>query len=407
MVEQSNATPSTVSQDHNAPADRDDVNLLDVLVVLAKHKKVVLGFPVAAALIALVISLILPKWYTGVAQILPPQQQQSTASAMLSQLGSLANLVGGASGLGLKNPSDLYVGLLKSRTVEDAIIRRFDLLNLYDHESYIDTRKALERHVAIKSGKEGIIVIEVEDKDPKRSADMANAFVDELNKLTQTVAVTEASQRRAFFERQLLQAKDTLTEAEVAARKGIEKGGITQVDAQGRSLIEVTARLRAQISGKEIQIGAMRSFAAEGNPDLQRAQQELDAARHELARIEGSVPTTGVVKGEQAGQSGLENLSRLRNVKYYEYLYEFIARQFEIAKIDEAKEGTLVQVVDVAVIPDKKSSPRRALIVLIAALAAFIVAISFAFFKENLDRANSDPDQASRLKLLRKYLGLD
>jgi uncharacterized protein involved in exopolysaccharide biosynthesis len=322
---------------------------------------------------------------------------------MLSQLGGLASLAG-AAGLGLKNPSDLYAGLLKSRTVADALIQRFDLLKLYDENYPSEARKELDRHTTIKTGKEGIIAIEVEDKDPKRAAAMANAYVEELNKLTQTVAVTEAGQRRVFFERQLVQAKDNLTAAEIAARHGLEKGGLAQVDAQGRSLIEVTARLRAQISVKEVQIGAMRAFAAEGNPELQRTYQELESAKRELARIEGSSPIAAVGRGGQVDSGGLANLGRLRQVKYHEYLYEFMAKQYEIAKIDEAKEGTLVQVVDKATEPDRKSRPKRALIVLLTALAALFASIVWAFTREAIIRLKADPERAGRLEILRSYV---
>jgi uncharacterized protein involved in exopolysaccharide biosynthesis len=315
----------------------------------------------------------------------------------------LASLVGGG-GLGIKNPSDVYVGLLKSRTVADALIQRFDLLKLYDEEYLSEARRQLDRHTTIKTGKEGIVAIEVEDKDPKRAAAMANAYVEELNKLTQTVAVTEATQRRVFFERQLVQAKDNLTAAEIAARQGLEKGGLAQVDAQGRSLIEVTARLRAQISAKEVQIGAMRAFAAEGNPELQRTQQELESARRELARIEGSSPVAAVGKGGQADSGGLDNLGRLRQVKYYEYLYEFIARQYEIAKIDEAKEGTLVQVIDKAIEPDRKSRPRRAFIVLLTALGALFVSIVWVSILEALIKLKANPERAARLEILKGYI---
>jgi uncharacterized protein involved in exopolysaccharide biosynthesis len=223
-------------------------------------------------------------------------------------------------------------------------------------------------------------------------------------KLTKVLAVTEASQRRLFFERQLVQAKDNLTATEMAARQGLQKGGLAQVDAQGRSMIEVTARLRAQISVKEVQIGSMRTFAAEGNPELQRTQEELQALKRELVRIEGSSPVTAVGKGEVVGTSGLDNLSRLRDVKYYEFLYELLAKQYELAKIDEAKDATIVQVMDRAIEPDRKSKPRRSLIVLLSILVAVFVSIFWAFIREAAARVRADPEQTPRLEALRGYL---
>ncbi len=403
MPEQANLENA---KDTSSAADDDEVSLLDLLIVLAKHKRIVLGLPAIAAIVAAVISFLLPNIYTGTTRILPPQQSASAASALLSQLGGavggLAGVAGGA--LGIRSPNDLYVGMLKSRTVADNLIGRFDLNKVYDQKLESSTRNTLQSNTTIAAGRDGIITIDVDDKDPKRAADLANAYVDELMKLTKVLAVTEASQRRLFFERQLLQVKDNLTAAEMAARQGLQKGGLAQVDAQGRSMIEVTARLRAQISAKEVQIGSMRTFAAEGNPELQRTQQELEALRRELARIEGSSPIAAVGKGEASGSSGLDNLGRLRDVKYYEFLYELLAKQYELAKIDEAKDATIIQVMDQAIEPDRKSKPRRSLIVLLSTLVALFASILWAFAREAAAWAQGNPKHVSRLKSLRDNL---
>ncbi len=392
--------------DQDPRPNEDEISLIDLLIVLAKHKRLVLGVPVGASILAAIISLLLPNIYSGTTRILPPQQGGSAATALLNQLGGALGGLGAAAGgaLGITNPNDLYVGMLKSRTVADNLIARFDLNKLYDEKFQSDARKVLEKKTTITSGKDGIIIIEVDDTDPKRAADVANAYVDELMKLTKVLAVTEASQRRLFFERQLVQAKDNLTEAEIVARQGLQKGGLAQVDAQGRSMIEVTARLRAQISAKEVQLGAMRTFAAEGNPELQRTQQELGALRRELSRIEGSSPIAAISGRDTAGNSGLDNLGRLRDVKYYEFLYELLAKQYELAKIDEAKDATVIQVMDKAIEPDRKSKPKRALIFLLSTLAALFVSIFWAFVQEAAARAKADPEQASRLGTLHGYL---
>jgi len=401
-------------QDHpeirkDASADQaadDEISLLDLLIVLAKHKRIVLGVPFIAGIVAAIVSFLLPNVYTGTTKILPPQQSASAASALLNQLGgALGGLLGGPGGtaLGVRNPNDLYVGMLKSRTIADNLISRFELGKVYDEDRLSEARRRLEKETTIVAGRDGIITIEVEDKDPKRAAELANAYVDELMKLTKVLAVTEASQRRLFFERQLVQAKDNLTAAEISARQGLQKGGLAQVDAQGRSMIEVTARLRAQISVKEVQIGSIRTFAAEGNPELQRTQQELEALRRELARIEGSSPITGVGKRETSGGSGLDNLGRLRDVKYYEFLYELLAKQYELARIDEAKDATIIQVMDKAIEPDRRSRPKRMLIMVLSAFVALIVSVLSAFVLEAV-RAKKDPAQTSRLDSLRSQL---
>ncbi len=394
-------TESSNPPDSQSPeADDDEISLLDLLIVLAKHKKLVLGLPFVVAILAAGISLLLPNIYTGTTRILPPQGQ-SSSSALLAQLGGLAGLAGGVAGV--KSPNDLYIGMLKSRTVADNLIQRFDLNNLYDQTYQSNTRKDLEKLTAITSGKDGIITIEADDKDPKRAAELANAYVDELFKLTKVLAVTEASQRRLFFERQFEQARDNLGKAEAAARQAMDKGGLVQVEGQGRAIIENTARLRGQITVKEVQIGAMRTFATDSNPDLKFAQQELESMKRELARIEG---TSGSKSGNGRGSdsSGIDSVGLLRDVKYQETVYELLAKQFELAKIDEAKDSAVVQVMDKAIEPDRKSKPKRSLIVLLSALAALFVSVLWVFVSEGMARTKADPQQASRLLDLKRYL---
>jgi uncharacterized protein involved in exopolysaccharide biosynthesis len=387
--------------DSQSPEENDEISLLDLLIVLAKHKKLILGLPFVVAVLAAGISLLMPNIYTGTTRILPPQQNQSCAAAMLAQLGGLGALAGGVAGI--KSPNDLYVGMLKSRTVADSLVQRFNLMQLYGAKFPSFARQGLANVTNITSGKDGIISIEVDDKDPKRAADLANAYVDELLKLTQVLAVTDASQRRLFFERQFEQARDNLTKAEAAAREALQKGGLVQVEGQGRAIVENTARLRGQITVKEVQIGAMRTFATDRNPELQLAQQELESMKRELARIEGpSASKSG--NARQNSDSGIDNLGLLRNVKYQETIYELLAKQFELAKIDEAKDSAVIQVMDKAVEPDFKSKPKRTRFVLLWALAAGFAGIMLVFVREAMARIGSDPQQAGRLQTFRRYL---
>ena len=382
--------------------EEDEVSLLDLLIVLAKHKTLVLGLPAVAAIVSIGVSLLLPNVYTGTTKVLPPQQTQST-SAVLAQLGSLAGLAGGAAASGLKNPNDLYVGMLKSRTVADNLIQRFDLNKLYEQKYQSETRRRLAKETTIVAGKDGIITVEVDDNDPKRAAELANGYVDELFKLTKVLAVTEASQRRLFYERQLEQAKANLSKSEASTRQALEKGGLVQVEGQGRVMAETTARLRAQITVKEIQIGVMRAFATEQNPELQRIQQEVAIMKRELARLEGTSGSNSSAPQESNGR-GIVNLSLLRELKYYEATYELLAKQFEIAKIDEAKDSAIIQVMDKAIEPDRKSKPRRSLIVLVSTFAVGLLAALLAFVSEAMDKTRNDPEQSQRLTRLKGYL---
>lgn len=391
--------------DSNAPDD-DEISLLDIAIVLAKHKTLVLGLPFVAALIAVVVTLLMPNIYTGTARVLPPQQNQSaTAAALIGQLGALSGAVGGAAGL--KNPSDLYVGMLKSRTVADALIDRFKLQELYEQQTLVGTRGKLSKVTSINAAKDGIIAIEVDDEDPKRAAAMANAYVEELEKLNERLAISEASQRRLFFEKQLKQTKDDLATAEVELKRTQEKTGLIKLDDQGKAIIEAVAQLKAQVAAKEVQIGAMRSFATERNPELIRAQQELVGMRDQLRKLERD-NTVGdgdiLVPTGKVPEAGLEYLRKFRDVKYFETIFEVFAKQYELAKVDEAREASIIQVLDRAVEPDRKSKPRRAVIVIVTGLVASIVAIILAFVREKQEKARNDPETAERLRLLSRYL---
>ena len=322
------------------------------------------------------MSLLLPKTYTGVTRILPPQQAQSAAAMMLGQLGGgLGALAGGS--LGIKNPSDLYVGMLRSQTIADALVERFKLKELYrEGLRRRGARRSWPRNSRFQAEKSGIITIQVEARDPKLAADLANAYVEQLYKLTSTLAVGEAAQRRAFFERHLQQTKEKLADAEVKLRQAIESGGLVSVDAQGRAAVETVARLRAQMSAKEIQIGAMKSYATPSNPDLQRAERELvgHAAGALPARI-GNALTARPAAGTRRASG---NIRLVREVKYNEVMFELLAKQYELARVDEAKEAPLVQVLDRAIPPEKRSGPKRALIVIISTLAGFLAAVVVA-----------------------------
>ena len=379
--------------------DDDEFSLLDLLIVLAKHKILLLGLPTVAAAVSIAISLRLPDVYTGTTKLLPPQQTQSS-SAVLAQLGSFTGLAGGAAS-GLKNPNDLYVGMLKSRTVADNIIQRFDLNKLYDQKYQSSTRKRLETETTITAGKDGIITIQVDDKDPKRAAELANAYVDELFKLTKVLAVTEASQRRLFFERQLEQARDSLARSEASTRQALQKGGLVLVEGQGRVMAETSARLRAEITVKEIQIGAMRTFASEQNPELQRTQKEVEVLQRELSRIEGT-SGTGSSRPEETNVKGIENLRLLREMRYNEVTYELLAKQYELAKIDEAKDSAVIQVLDRAIEPDRKSKPVRSRIVMLSTLVAGLIAVLLAFVLEAISKKN--PRNADRWQTLKHHI---
>lgn len=385
----------------------EDINLLDLLIVLAKHKKRIIGTSFIVAVLAAGASLVMPNIYVADTKILPPQQAQSSATAILGQLGALGGLAGNS--LGIKNPTDIYVGMLGSRTIGDRLIDRFDLAKVYETKLHSDTLKVLAGATSIATGKDGLISIQVEDENPKLAAAVANAYVEELQKLMLTMAVTDAAQRRAFFEKQLQQAKQNLSDAEVALKKVQEKTGLIRLEGQAEAIISTAANIKAQIASKEVELGAMQTFATAKNPDYIRIQQELSGLRAQLTKVEtGSNKGNGdiAVATKQVPEVGLEYVRRVRDVKYNEAIFEVLAKQFEIAKIDEAKDSATIQVLDKAVEPDRKSKPKRAAMVLLAAVISGFLAICWAFAKEWADsvKHRAGSEEYARVTMLRAAL---
>ncbi len=386
--------------------DREEVSFLDLLIVIAKSKRLIFWTTIIVALITVIISLIVPATYTATEVILPPQNA-SAGSTMLSQLnnmGPLAALAGG--GLGLKTPNDLYISMLRSRTVQEAMVKRFNLQGKYKRLS--DARNAFADKCEVKAGpKDGLLSISVTANDPKRAAELTVGYVEEFKRLTGTLAISEASQRRVFFEQQLLQAKDNLANAEEALKKTEQATGMLVLDSQARSLIESAASLRGQIASKEVEIQAMRSYASDGNPDLHMAEQQLAGWRDQLSRLTGSKAVNDddlqLSKG-QVPTAGLEYVRKVRDVKYYETIFELLARQFEMAKLDEAKQGAIVQVIDPAVPPDRRTSPKRALMVIVASFCAFFASIAFVLVRAFLVNVQKDPQNKSKVEELRAML---
>lgn len=393
------------------PAEGDELSLLDVLIVLAERKRLILLYTVGFAIVSLLISLILPKSFTATAILMPPRQSSSIGSLLTAELGSLgggmAALAGGS--LGIKSPNDMYVGMLKSQTVEDTMVKNFGLLQEY-HAPYMSAaRKVFESHVTIDAnGKDGLIHISVEDRSAQKAAELANGYVDAFRHLSEGLAITEASQRRLFFQQQLDQAKDNLANAEEALKKTEETTGVIQLDSQARALIETAAALRAQITAKEVQIQAMQTYATGENSQMVEAQQELDGLRSQLAKIGGDAenPNAFFPSKGKVPEVGLEYVRKVRDVKYYETIFELLARELEIAKIDEAREGSFVQVVDPAIVPDHKSSPKRALIVIVATIVGFFIGILVALIKAGMSHLREDAEAGPKLALLRSAISL-
>ncbi len=394
--------------DITAEAVDAEFSALDFLIVLARRKRFILRFTIGAAILAVAIVLLLPNQYTAETVVLPPVQTSGMGASLMSQLtggGALASLAGGR--LGIKSPGDMYVSLFRSRTVEDAVIQRFGLMERYKKKRLTDTRNELENHALVVLGiRDGLIRISVQDRDPKAAAEIANGYVEEFRKLSANLAITEASQRRLFFQQQLVEAKGNLASAEEAMKRTEQSTGVLQIDSQSKSLIEAAAMLRAQVVAKQVQIQGMRSFATEDNPELVMARQQLGALQAQLGKLSGSDQEADgflVPKGK-IPDAGMEYIRKYRDVKYHETIYELIAKQFEMAKLDEARQGAVIQVADLAVVPDKKSSPHRSLIVVLVMFGAFAISVLSVIVSEGLAQMRQNPKQNDKVRALHKLL---
>lgn len=356
------------------------LSALEALTWLGRDKRLVAKVTGMAALVALAVALIYPPSFSAKTTLIPPGSQQNSGSAALAALGQLGGL---PSGLSAKTPDELYVALLKSDSVLQMLEAEFKLRERYDAKTFADLRRAMRDHVRISSDrKSGVISVEVDDKDPAFSAALANGHARALAQVLSRLAVSEAKQRRLFFEERLKETKETLVQAEQAFRQFQESSGVIVLDKQAEALIGSAASLRSQIAAREVQRKVLRTGATEQNPEVQRLDSELRALRSELSRLESSAgaavnpganPSVTDMQVGRIPEAAIDFVRARRELKLQETLLEGLVRQYEIARLDEAKEGPVLQQVDVALVPEAKSKPSRALIVLGGAVLGLLL----------------------------------
>lgn len=387
--------------------EEDEISLLDLATTLGEEKKLILGLPAAAAIISIVVSLLIPNVYTAKTTLLPPSGNSGGgAAAALAALGSLGGLAGGLGGI--KTPDEQYVAMLKSRSVRDILIEQYDLKTRYEAKTMEDVYMDLDKQIQISSEKKsGVLTVTVDDEDPKFASDLANAHATALKSVLDRVAVTDAQLRRKFFEEQFAKAKDDLSKAEVALKEVQKTSGLIELKEQAKASIEALAALRAQIAQREVQLTAMRSFATAQNPDYVRIAGELSGLRVQLKKLEqGGGKEDGYLATKDLPETGLTYVRALREVKYFEAIFEIMAKQFELAKIEESKEGTGLQQLDKATPPERKSKPKRSIIVVGSTMAAGFLGVLIALMRGAMRKANQNPENRSKLAQLKKAWGL-
>jgi uncharacterized protein involved in exopolysaccharide biosynthesis len=372
-----------MTKDHDMPIqgnvseNEPGITMGEMLSALRDNLKLLTLTPITTGLLALGITFTMAPSFTASTTFLPPQQAQSGAASAIASLGAITGLAGGSTGI--SNIGDRYVALLQSVTLADRIVDEYKLMQIYDSQFRVDARKELAANVRISLGKkDGLITLEVDDKDAQRAADIANRYVTELRRLTGTLAVTEAQQRRLFFERQLQLSQSNL----VLAQKALQSSGFNAgaLKAEPKAAAEAYAKIKAEATATEVRLQTMRGALADSTPEVRQQQITLTALREQLATAERASDSS----------SSTDYISKYREFKYQETLFELYARQFELARADESREGTLIQVVDAATPPERKSKPKRATTAAAATMATAVLLAAWVLMRTALGMRRID-----------------
>ena len=385
--------PLSASEPHD---QEGEINLMDLLLVLAKYNRLIIGLTLLGAVLAVTYVLLATKIYTAQTVLLPPQQESSASSALLNSFaGGMAPMSSGA---------NLMLGMLASRSLADVVIERYNLRAYYEEESLVDTRSSLWKATKIKADKAGFITLQFSDANPRLAAAIANSYVEELAKLNQNIALTNASRRRLFLEGQVKLTRDNMASAEIELKRLQEKTGIIVLDRQSTMALQAVASIRAEIASKEVELSAMHGYATEKNPNYQRLLQVIAGLRAQLSKLEQTNTGRGdsKVSTGKLPETSLRYVRATRNLREQELKYDFLSKQLETARIDESKDATLIQVVDKALPPEYPSKPNGLLMLIIFTLLGFILGIVMAFIKSA--SANADPKSLERKQLFYRYL---
>jgi len=383
---------TTEEEINSDSAESIGLRLLSLASHVLLHKRLIVWATSCGVFAGIMFALILPVRYTATTRIMTPQQAPSSVILMMNQLSSSAvNPLAAAGGaLSLRNPNDLYIGLLHSRPIADAIIHRFNLVAVYRVSDMSAARKELSENVTVISEKSGLIAISAIDGDRGRAAEIANSFSDQLGTLTKALALSESSQRRLYYEEQLKSAKEDLLNAQFAFQEIQRNKGLVQLDAQAKAMIAGLADLRARIAAKQVELQALRSFSTDQNPVVALAEKELDALQGEEKRLKSSRPSGSSDLGLQdVAGTGLEYLRAEHELQYRQTLLDLLLRQYDAARLDEAKYAAVIQIVEPATPPERRSSPHRVMIILLCTGLTFAGACLCVIIFESIGKKES------------------
>jgi tyrosine-protein kinase Etk/Wzc len=395
---------SAVDGDLLAAENAGPIRQIEMLAELARNKWTIAKVTGAFVIVGLVLCITLPERFEATARITTPSQIPSISMLLDQEAGGLGSLASAASGgLGLRDPNAVFVGMLESRTIADALISQFKLKDVYGTSDMTGARKKLHRRSDIKAGKDNLVSIAVTDADPNRAAAMANAYVEQLRLLTKSMAAREASRQRAFYENQLKDQREALVMAEFNLQQVQQSKGLIHIAPQSIVMLEGVGELRAQIAAKEVEVQALRSFSTEHNSDVQLAEQELATLRQEAAKMSehGSSSDFADIGLKDIPKAGLDFLRAMREVEYQTALYGALLKQYESFRLDEANDAYNIEVVDQAAVPDRHSFPKRAIFMVIAAILGLIAGVMWVRYRRRWMEWMAEPDFVVALRRLK------
>ena len=383
--------------------------------LLWQHRKLLVRTAIIAFLLSLAIAFLIPKRYKASASIMPPDQGGSGAAMIAALSGHGGGALGGLGGLagsllGTHNTSALFVDLLHSGTVSGRIIERFDLQHVYRKRFLSDTGKYLARHTTVvEDKKSGVITISVEDTDPRRARDLAQAYLEELNQIVTRTNTSSARQERLFIEHRLASVRDELERAQLDLSNFSSTHSTIDIKEQTHAMVDAAARLQGQLIAGQSELGGLQQIYGDGNVRVRAAQARVGSLQHELSRMSGT--SAALPAGDAPASSTelyppLRQLPRLavpyanlyRRVRVQETVFELLTQEYEMARIQEAKDIPVISVIDAPAIPDKKSFPPRLVIALVLTILASIAAAAIILMRDRWQRL---PEADSRKTLIR------
>ena len=353
---------------------------------------------VGGALVGVLLAFAIPKQYDAVAVLMPPDSQSANGMALMAALtartgGALGAVAGDV--LGIKGSGALFVGILHSRTVEDRLIKRFELKRIYSVRLDEDARKRLGDNTSVSEDrKSGIITITVTDRDPKRAAALAQAYVEELDHAVADLSTSSAHRERVFLEERLQAVKQDLDQASRDFSQFASKNGAIDIKEQGRAMLEAAATLQGQLIATEAELKGLEEIYTPNNVRVRSVRARLSELKVQLEKLGGKAGGEGNGTGESAttGDSSYPSIRKLpilgvkyadlyRRAKIQETMYETLTQQYELAKVQEVKETPSVRVLDAAQVPERKSFPPRTAIIMLCGLAALAAAIGWVVLR--------------------------